>query len=86
MQSHRLAVTVSTLAVVMGLSAAIWPQEAGAKVATVTVSPTVQTPDRKPSGSIDADDAAFWINQASSRTGRPTSSTSTRWTAAPTRR
>ncbi len=27
---------------------------------TKTVAPTVQTPDRKPSGTIDADDAAVW--------------------------
>ena len=29
---------------------------------TVTVSPTAQTPDRKPAGTNDADDAAFWIH------------------------
>ena len=29
---------------------------------TVTVSPSAQTPDRKPAGTNDADDAAFWIH------------------------
>ena len=29
---------------------------------TLTVSPTAQTPDRKPAGTNDADDAAFWIH------------------------
>ena len=29
---------------------------------TVTVTPTAQTPDRKPAGTNDADDAAFWIH------------------------
>ncbi len=29
---------------------------------TVTVSPTVQTPDRKPSGVNDADDPAIWVH------------------------
>ena len=29
---------------------------------TVTVSPTAQTPDRKPAGTNDADDTAFWIH------------------------
>jgi myo-inositol-hexaphosphate 3-phosphohydrolase len=29
---------------------------------TVTVSPTVETPDRQPAGVNDADDAAIWVH------------------------